>query len=396
MAEYVIETGTILSDTADVKATVQQEWKDSFNNQDLVVTDDTPQGVMIAAETAARVAVAENNATLANQINPNLSGGIFLDALCALTGLSRDTATASTVTATITGVAGTPIPEGSIAATDAGDRFATTGAATIGAGGSVDVVFQSVEAGAIPCASGTLTNVVSAILGWESVTNANAATLGKARQSDAALRGRRRVTLAKQGTSLPEAITSAVYSVDGVTSLTFRENTADTSATIDGIALAAKSVWTCVAGGTDSAVAAALLTAKSGGCAWNGATEVSTMEPTSGQNYTVKFDRPTSVPIKARVTVKVTTASGDVQTSVRAAVMAWAEQAENGLPGLRVGGAVSPFDIAAYVNAAITGIYITKVELTTIAADSFAIADVAVALNELPTLASGAVTVVTT
>lgn len=395
MAEFVTTTGVIVADTADILSGVQQEWKDAFSNQDLVVTADTPQGVMITAETAARVAVVENNVALANQINPGQAGGIFLDALCALTGLKRTAASRSTVTATLSGVAGTPIPEGSIAATAAGDRFTTIGAVTIGAGGTVDAAFQSAETGAIPCAVGALSVIVSAVLGWEAVTNAAAATLGKARQSDPALRGQRRVTLAKQGTSLTEAITSALYAVDGVKSLSFRENTANAETVIDGITLAGKSVWVCVDGGTDSAVAAALLDSKSGGCAWNGATEVSVIEAASGQTYAVKFDRPASVPIKARVTVKVTTASGDVQTSVRAAVMAWTGQAEDGIPGLRVGDTVSPFDIAAYVNSAINGIYVTKVELTTVAADSFAVADITVALDQLPALATGSIAVVT-
>lgn len=395
MVSYVVETGTIIADTADVLAAVQQEWKNSFNNQDLVVTADTPQGVMITAETAARVAVAENNAALANQINPNLAGGIFLDAICALTGHARDAATRSTVTATLSGVAGTPIPEGSIAATGAGDRFVTIGAVTIGTGGTVDAAFQSAETGAIPCAVGALSVIVSAVLGWEAVTNAAAANLGKARQSDQALRGRRRVTLARQGISLAEAITSALYAVDGVKSLAFRENTANTSAVIDGVTLAAKSVWTCVSGGTDSAIAAALLTSKSGGCAWNGATEVEVTEALSGQTYAVKFDRPAAVPIKVRVTVKLTTASGDVQTSVRAAVLAWAEMADDGLPGLRVGGAISPFDLAAHINATITGLYVAKVELTTVDDDAFAVAELAVALDHVPVLASGSIAVVT-
>lgn len=70
--------------------------------------------------------------------------------------------------------------------------------------------------------------------------------------------------------SISEAITSALYAAEGVKSLSFRENTANTTATIDGISMVAKSVYVCVDGGTDAAVAAALLANKTCGAAWNG------------------------------------------------------------------------------------------------------------------------------
>lgn len=392
---YVTTTGVIVPDTADIKAGVQAEWKAALGD-DLDVSDSSPQGVLIAAETASRRAVAENNAALANQINPNLSGGVFLDGLCALTGLERTGASKSTVSnATVAGVPGTIIPAGSVAQTSTGDKFATAGAVTIPDNGSTTADFIAVETGAVPCPAGALTQIVTAVLGWESVTNPNAATLGTAQQSDPALRGKRRNTLALQGTSLAEAITSALYNVPGVTSLSFRENTEKVDRTIDGIFLKANSVWACVHGGTDADVAAALLGNKSGGCAWNGATTVNVVEAASGQTYAVKFDRATEVPIKARFTVKVSTATVDAQIAVRAAVSAWAALADDGKPGLRTGGNVSPFDMAAAVNAAVSGIYVAKVELTTISADSFAVAELAMALNQVPTLSPSAVVVVT-
>lgn len=392
---YVTTTGVIVPDTADIKAGVQAEWKAALGD-DLDVSDSSPQGVLIAAETAARRAVGENNAQLANQINPNLAGGVFLDAVCALTGLSRTAASRSTVAGVVvTGVPGTTIPAGAIAKTGAGDQFATAGAVTLPDSGAATAAFIAVETGPVPCPVGALTQIVTAVLGWESVNNPAAATLGTAQQTDAALRAKRRNTLAIQGISLAEAITSALYDVEGVTSLQFRENTGDAAATIDGIALAPHSVWACVHGGSDADVAAALLANKSGGCAWNGATASNVPDASSGQTYTVKFDRPAEVPIKARITVKITSTTVDAQTAVRAAVAAWATLADDGKPGLRTGGNVSPFDLAAAVNAAVAGVYVAKVELSTVAADSFAVSELVMALNQVPILSISAIAVVT-
>jgi len=52
---YVTTTGVIIPDTADIKAVVQAEWKAALGDN-LDVSDSSPQGVLIAAETASRAA----------------------------------------------------------------------------------------------------------------------------------------------------------------------------------------------------------------------------------------------------------------------------------------------------------------------------------------------------
>lgn len=117
MADYgfIVETGVIVPDTSDQLAQVQSEYRTAFGD-DLDVSPETPQGVLIAAETESRDSVARNNAALANQINPNLAGGVFLDALWALTGGARFVATPSVIRGVeLGGVPGAIIPEGAVA-----------------------------------------------------------------------------------------------------------------------------------------------------------------------------------------------------------------------------------------------------------------------------------------
>ena len=222
--DYVETNGVIVTDTFGILAEVQAEYQGVFGN-DLVVTPDTPQGVLITAEALARTAAANNNAALANQINPNLAGGIFLDAICALTGKQRISATSSIVTAQLTGVAGTVIPFGSQAQTVNGDLFALQQSVTLGSGGTGTGVFVSVATGPIPINAGILTQIVNGgVLGWETITNASAGTLGTNQESDEAVRISRLNMLAFQGQSLAMAITSALHNVSGVQSLWFQEN----------------------------------------------------------------------------------------------------------------------------------------------------------------------------
>ena len=147
--DYITNTGTIIPDTATTRDEVIEEYQGVFG-QDLITDDESPEGVLINAETTSRQSVARNNATLANQINPNLAGGPFLDAIWALTGGQRVTATRTTVIATVTGVANTVIPVGSQASTTGSDLFETVTQVTIPAGGTLTGVdFRSVETGPV-------------------------------------------------------------------------------------------------------------------------------------------------------------------------------------------------------------------------------------------------------
>lgn len=365
---YLNSQGVIVPDTSEILADTQTEYQDVFG-ADLIVTPDSPQGVLITAETLARTEVVNNNAALANQVNPNIAGGIFLDAIGWLTGIQRTDATQTQVpNVTLSGVPGTIISAGTLAATAAGDQFSLQSTVTIGSGGSVLGNFASVAFGAIPCAESALTTVITSVLGWETVTNGTAGTLGTSTQSDQTFRALRQNTLAFQGVALPAAGTSALYATPGVTSLTYQENVAATTQTINGISMAGHSIYACVAGGSDTDVAAALLENKSSGCAWNGGTSVSVIEPASGQSYTVLFDRPTPIDI----VVKITTPNGN-ETDITQAVLDYAAgniqiTGTNGvtstLPGFVVGADVSPFEIAGAIMAELPGTFISQVEVS--------------------------------
>lgn len=392
--QYIESTGVIVPDTSTTLLTVQDEFKTVFG-ADLPVTPDTPQGVLITAETVARDAVIRNNAALANQINPNLAGGVFLDALCALTGLTRAPATRSVVTASLTGQPGTIIPEGVQARTGEGDLFESLGTVVLSGAGTATVEFRAIEYGPVAAAIGALNQIVSGVLGWETITNAAAATLGQDEQSDASLRQLRADTLALQGVALPEAITSAVSNVSGVRSLAFLENVANTTQSIEGISLVAHSIFVCVDGGSDEEVAAAILANKSLGCNFNGNTTVEVVEPVTEQAYDVIFERPEEVDILVRVTVSLEGTLIDPNTAIPAAVVAYANGEITGNKGFVVGGDVSPFEIGAAVDSTYPTVYVKKVE---VAVDDmspvYSTDDIPIAKDQVARTQTSAVTVV--
>lgn len=387
--QYIDSTGVIVADTSSLLTEVQSEYEAVFG-ADLIVTPDTPQGLLITAETLARTEVVNNNAALANQINPNVAGGVFLDAIMALTGIQRTAATQTVVSAvTLTGVAGTTIPVGTQAQTAAGDIFASLDTVVIGSGGTITVNFASVAYGPIPCAANALTQVVTNVLGWETVTNANAGVLGQSTQSDQGARAYRNNTMGFQGVALPITCTSALYAVPGVQSLFYQENIAATTQTINGISMVAHSVYACVNGGSELDIAAALLENKSSGAAWNGETSVTVVDPASGQPYTVLFDVPTEIGIL----VRVTTSNGDAGT-ITQAILDYAAGNINGLQGFVVGSDVSPFEIAGAIMSEQPGYFISKVEVSYSASVSYTTNTLAIAVNQIAQTQLSYITVV--
>ena len=389
--EYLTDSGVVVADTADLLATVQNEYKLALGAA-LNTDASTPQGLLITAEVEARAAVVANNAALANQINPAIAGGIFLKALCRLTGFDPPAATYTVVPGvTLTGSPGYTISAGALAKTTAGDLFQLTAPVTLSGAGTATGTFQAVVAGAIPCAAHSL-SVAAAVLGWDTVDNATAGVIGQAELSDAELRALRNSTLASQGVSLPEAITSALYDTPGVKSLQFRENIANTTQTIDSVVMAAHSIWACVDGGTDADVAAAILNTKSLGGNYNGAVTVAVVEPASGQTYSVKFDRPTPTRVYARATLRNGSITGDAITIVKNDLVAYALGQVTGLDGFLVGAIVSPFEMAGAIVIQTPGAFVNKIEVS-LDGSTWQTTEIDLAIYQQGTLAAGDITV---
>lgn len=393
MADYqfITSQGVIVPDTRTLRDDVENEFKSVFGQQ-LDVSPETPQGALITMEVENRDAIVRNNAELANQINPDLAGGIFLDAIWALMGGQRFDATHSFLSQVkFTGIADTIIPKGSQAATLNGDLFETTSTLIIGKDGIVTGDMRSIDTGAIECGVGQLNKVASSVLGWETVNNPISATLGREAESDLQARRRRKQTLAKNTVSVGEAITSALYELEGVRSLAYRENYTDQSMIFDGITLVPHSIYVCVEGGDKEAIARSLLRTKTLGAAFNGSEEVEVLENISGQIYPVKFDRAKEIVLFCRVTVKKATV--DAQTIIPKAVESWANGDVEGDGGLVVGRDVSPFEISAGINTVEPRLFITRVELST-NGKAWSSDNYTIKLNEVARIKGSAVQVV--
>lgn len=382
---FIEETGIIVADTSTIKDEITQEYKDNFG-ADLVTDNGSPASVLITKDTLQRTNLVESAALLANQINPDLAGGKFLDSIWSLTNGQRRDSTPTTVKATITGVAGTVLPIDSIAETTTNNRFKSIEQVTIPISGTIDVIFQSEQLGSIPCPIESLINIVDGgVLGWETITNYEAGVLGLETQSDIEARVDRKLTLAKGAKAIPFSITSGLYSIDDVKSLKFRENKTSTTKIIDGVTMIPHSIYICIDGGSDTDIANTLYDYKTLGCGYNnGASStpklVSIMAPDTGQDYEVKFDRPDEIEIKIQITVKSAPSAVSPIVNIKNAILSYANSAIR-TEGFKVGISVSPFELSQIVTAD-TGYFVTDCKVTKLIDDNFQTATIPINIWE--------------
>lgn len=164
---------------------------------------------------------------------------IYLDNLASLVGLIREAATRSTVVLALTTLGAVPVvvPAGSIVADAEGVQWITAALATIPAAGSVDVDASPADTGPIPALAGILTEIVTPVAGWDSVTNAAAATEGQDRETDSELRSRRRRSLQIIGAAAPNAIRARVLALAGTDACIVVDNKTDSDVVVGSITL---------------------------------------------------------------------------------------------------------------------------------------------------------------
>ena len=386
---FLDNNGIVVADTADIKETIQNEFLAALGS-DLSLEDSTPQGRLIDIETNNRTAVINNNVAIANSINFNLSSGITLDAWGANFDLERNPATSSSVIATITGVAGTVISSGSTAQTQNGDLFYAENDITIPPSGSTTATFLSVEKGEIPCPVNSLTKIIDGTLGWETINNTTAATLGTLEQSDASFKQEFYNNGLFGGMSLIEDYDNALMRVSNVISARVIDNGLSTAKVVDNITLLAHSVYACVDGGNDTEVANALFYRKSAGSNWTGlagqTVTVNVVEPTYGDTYQVIFNRPTQIQIYATVSASAgTTTSTNLSEDIKTAI-------SNYINIHKIGETVSILQLAQAINSEIPGIILNTIAIGT-SSGSQSTSNITIHVNQVAKISSENITV---
>lgn len=387
--------GVTVPAETDVLAGVQADMNAAFGGG-LNPALETPQG-QLASSQAAIIGDKNNEiAYFVNQVDPQYSDGRFQDAIGRIYFLTRKPATATAVTATLTGLPGTVVPAGTLAQDTSGNTYACSADATIAVTGTVNAEFQNIQTGPIPCAAGTLTQVYQAVPGWDAITNAADGTLGNNVESRADFEYRRKNSVALNGKGTPSAIYAEVFALPGVLDVYVKDNPSGETVLTGptNYPLLPHSVYVAAVGGTDADVAAAIWRKKDVGCDYNGNTSV-TVTDESGYNYpqptyVVKFERPAALPVKFAVQlVNDVSLPSNIVTLVKTAIIA----RFNGTDGTtreRIGSLILASRYYGAVVSAAPNVSLISVLIGT---STPTLSQVSVGIDQKPTLSESDITV---
>lgn len=255
--------------------------------------------------------------------NPQSATGLALSRLVQLNGIKRIEGAYSTVILTATGTEGTEIPAGSLVSSPTTSVvFETLEDATIPASGTVNIAAQTQTMGAIAAPAGTLTKIDSPVFGWQTVTNTNDATLGRAEETDESLRLRRAKSTSTPAQAVLDSVYGALANIAAVSQVRVFENDQDTVQPVTS--LPPHSIYCVVDGGAAADIAAAIWLRKSAGATMYGAI-TQQITDNQGNPHDIKFSRPTDVNIY--IVINLVTRTGwpsDGATRIKNALVAWA------------------------------------------------------------------------
>lgn len=228
--------------------------------------------------------------------------GVQLDKTAKSIGVLRRGPAKATGTIKVTGIEGTEItPNNFTIGTKDNITFVPSEVKFIDAIGQIDVAIEAVEYGTIGnVPAGTITEIVTPIVGVDSVTNTNATSGGRNAETDDEFRDRYYESTSTAGASTIDSITASLLDAKDVRTALVIENTAIVE---DAEGRPPKSIHCYVLGGDRAAVAQAIFSTKAGGIETYGS-ESEVVTDISGRQHTVKFSFATVKNIYAEINLK--------------------------------------------------------------------------------------------
>lgn len=304
MANGVVSTGFNVKPFDDIFNDLEAAVRASLNN-DSSLYPDSVEGQLISTISIETRELWEQLGLCYDGFNPSAIGGQQLDNLVLLNGLTRQLERPTIVKLSLTGLDATVIPVGSIVQDPiTEDQYQTVNEVTILLGVAL-VDASALLVGPTTALAGTITDIVTNINGWNTVTNDNDAIPGRFDESEAELRLRRSRSLALAGNSSYDSVFAAVQAVAGVTFVGINENDTDT---INADGVAPYTFETIVEGGDDNAIGSAIWSKKPLGGPTQGSITVQVPDLIN-KLHAINFSRPTGITIWLNADVTFLTGS---------------------------------------------------------------------------------------
>lgn len=294
----VTENGIQAPSYAEILEYFQSQARNIFG-QDVNIDADTQDGQLIAIFALALSDVNAQAIATYNQFNPNTAVGVGLDSAVKTNGITRHTATNSTVDLVLIGQAGTVITNG-VTTDDNENRWLLPEQVVIPVSGEITVTATAEEVGAIEASPNTITQIGTPTLGWQSVNNPTQATVGVAVETDAELRQRQSRSTELPSVSLWEGIIGSLLNLPGVIRVSGVKNDEDDPSP-EGVP--GHTIAMIVDGGEVDEIGETIFLKKGEGVGTYGSVQTTYID-TYGFPNVIKFSRPTIV--NAYVTLTIT------------------------------------------------------------------------------------------
>lgn len=383
LAAVIDSSGISAPQYADIFASLQASFQSIFGS-DSYIGPDSQDGQLLAI--VAKAISDSNDTAIAvyNSFSPATAQGAALSSMVKINGIKRNVPSNSQVGVTVTGVVGTVITGGIVA--DSVYQWALPTPLTIPIGGFINTTATCTTPGAIAALAGTVNKIITPTLGWQSVTNATAASAGAPVESDASLRARQGFSVALPSLTVLAGIVGVIEALTGVTQCVAYEN--DTNST-DANGLPPHSISMVVLGGAAAAIANAISSKKTPGAATYGTTSAVVVDSV-GVAHTINYYVPTPKTITVAVSLHPLTSgyTSAIGVSVVAAIVSYinalmigddVERARLYLPAQLYGSA----DSLTY--------NITAIQIA-ISPGAVGTSDLTIAFNERATTTTGSVT----
>lgn len=282
---------------ADIKSEIEASLRSSLGASiNLLPSSVLGQIVGILSEREA--SVWELLEAVYNSEFPLTAEGVNLDQVASITGITRQPGIKSSVAVLFEGDPTTLILAGSIFSVVGNPtaRFVLLSDTTLDGAGEAEAILEAETEGPVSAPSGTLTVIENPVTGLDSVTNPLDAELGRNIESDSELKARRNTSLQRAGAGTLGALVSRLGDLDNVVAVIGFENI--TFLTLEG--RPPKSFELVVQGGDDVEIAESIWENKPAGIEPFGSTSQAIVD-SQGFPQTVKFSRPTAVPIYLEV-----------------------------------------------------------------------------------------------
>lgn len=347
-----------------------QRAKELFG-EDIDTSDTTPLGKFIRINAYDQAIAEEEIEAVYYSRFPNTATGQSLDRLLLFGGITRNPATPSSFSVTVTGAAGYAIPAGFLVGTDTDVNFYSVQDAVIDENGNCIIEVSCTEDGTIGNVNATAINkVVNPDANISAVIGAECLSAGTDEESDIALRERLKAAISGQGSGNTNAIRSALLRIPTVQFAAVIENETDET---DSDGRPPHSFECYVLGGDDyeRAIAETIFDKRPIGIQTHGTNAV-TITDLSGNERVVKYSPAPNISVTVRAEIK-TSASfpEDGATQIQAAVA-------NFINNLGIGNSLVLSTLYGYIYDVAGVVEVTVLELSTDGGASYSTSNVTV------------------